>query len=61
MQADEYATMFRVEETHWWYRALHRLIFENPEREVPDWRQKAKRGGCCATGAISQQLSNPEE
>src|SRR5437762_11480805 len=61
MQADEYATMFRVEETHWWYRALHRLIFENLEREVPDWRQKAILDAGCGTGAILKQLGNPEK
>ena len=33
MQPDEYGTMFRVEQTHWWYRALHRLIFETLDKE----------------------------
>jgi len=27
MERAEYANMFRVEETHWWYAALHRLVF----------------------------------
>lgn len=60
MQPDEYATMFRVEETHWWYRALHRLIFETLERELPDWREKRILDAGCGTGAILQRLGNPE-
>ena len=40
MRPNEYATMFRVEETHWWYRALHQLIFQTLEAELPEWRNK---------------------
>jgi len=36
MQPSEYEIMFRMEETHWWYRALHRLIFDTSERELPE-------------------------
>jgi SAM-dependent methyltransferase len=61
MRPDEYATMFRIEEMHWWYRALHRLIFENLERELPDWRQKAILDAGCGTGAILKRLGNPEK
>ena len=38
MEPSEYATMFRVEETHWWYQALHGIIFQALEAELPDWR-----------------------
>ena len=51
--------MFRVEETHWWYRALHRLIFDMLERELPDWREKAILDAGCGTGAILRELGNP--
>ena len=59
MHPNEYATMFRVEETHWWYRALHQLIFQTLEAELPDWRNKAILDAGCGTGAILQRLGNP--
>ena len=52
--------MFRVEQTHWWYRALHRLIFDTLERELPDWPEKAILDAGCGTGAILKQLGNEE-
>jgi SAM-dependent methyltransferase len=61
MRRDEYATMFRVEETHWWYSALHRLIFQTLEAELPDWRAKEIVDVGCGTGAILKQLGNPEK
>src|SRR6266699_57167 len=60
MRPDQYAAMFRVEEKHWWYRALHRLIFENLDRELPDWREKTILDAGCGTGAILKQLGNRE-
>ena len=51
--------MFRVEETHWWYSALHRLIFQTLEAELPDWREKEIVDVGCGTGAILKQLGNP--
>src|SRR5207248_11240807 len=61
MRRDEYATMFRVEETHWWYQALHRLIFQTLEAELPDWRAKEIVDVGCGIGAILKQLGNPEK
>jgi SAM-dependent methyltransferase len=61
MRPDEYATMFRVEETHWWYQALHRLIFQTLEAELPDWRAKEIADVGCGTGAILKQLGNPKK
>ena len=61
MQPNEYKTMFRVEGTHWWYRALHRLIFQALEAELPGWREKEILDVGCGTGAILKQLGNPEK
>lgn len=61
MRQDEYATMFRVEEAHWWYRSLHRLIFQTLETELPDWREKRILDAGCGTGAILQRLGNPDK
>jgi SAM-dependent methyltransferase len=61
MRRDEYGTMFRVEETHWWYKALHQLIFQTLEVELPDWREKNIVDVGCGTGAILKQLGNPEK
>lgn len=61
MQTAEYATMFRVEETHWWYGALHRLIFQALEAELPDWREKQILDAGCGTGAILERLGNSEK
>jgi SAM-dependent methyltransferase len=61
MQPDEYATMFRVEQTHWWYRTLHRLIFETLDTELPDWRENRILDVGCGTGSILKQLGNPEK
>ena len=61
MEKAEYEIMFRVEETHWWYSALHRLIFETLERELPDWRNRAILDAGCGTGLILKQLGNAEK
>jgi ubiquinone/menaquinone biosynthesis C-methylase UbiE len=59
MQLAEYGTMFRVEETHWWYGALHCLIFQALEAELPGWREKEILDVGCGTGAILKRLGNP--
>jgi ubiquinone/menaquinone biosynthesis C-methylase UbiE len=61
METAEYATMFKVEETHWWYSALHRLVFQALESELPDWRAKQILDVGCGTGAILKRLGNPEK
>jgi SAM-dependent methyltransferase len=59
MQPNEYETMFRVEETHWWYSALHRLVFRTLEEELPAWPEKEILDAGCGTGAILKRLGNP--
>lgn len=61
MRPAEYETMYRVGETHWWYRALHRVIFQTLEAELPDWREKTILDAGCGTGTILQQLGNQEK
>jgi SAM-dependent methyltransferase len=61
MRSAEYEVMFRVEETHWWYQALHRLIFETLEEQLPDWREKEILDAGCGTGAILKRLGHPEK
>jgi SAM-dependent methyltransferase len=61
MQSAEYEIMFCVEETHWWYRALHQLIFDSLERELPDWREKTILDAGCGTGVILKQLGNADK
>ena len=61
MNPNEYAAMFRAEETHWWYRASHELIFDSLGREFPTWRQHRILDAGCGTGAILQRLGNPEQ
>jgi SAM-dependent methyltransferase len=59
VKPSEYEIMFRVEQTHWWYKALHRLIFQTLQSEMPDWREKEILDAGCGTGLILKQLGNP--
>lgn len=61
MRPEEYATMYRVEERHWFYRALHRLILGALDRYLPDWRSRPILDAGCGTGAILQRLGNPTQ
>ncbi len=61
METTEYEIMHRVEETHWWYRALHRHIFSSLDEHLPDWKEKPILDAGCGTGAVLQRLGNPEK
>lgn len=60
MQPAEYETMFRVETTHWWYRALHDLIFRSLDELLPGWADADILDAGCGTGAILQRLGNAD-
>jgi SAM-dependent methyltransferase len=60
MRSAEYEAMFHAEETHWWYRALHQLIFQSLETELPDWRSKRILDAGCGTGAILERLGGTD-
>ncbi len=53
--------MYRVEETHWWYSALHRVVFQALEAELPGWQDKQILDVGCGTGAILKRLGSPEK
>lgn len=58
MEPAEYETMYLVEETHWWYRALRRLILEMLDAKIPNWRSQTILDAGCGTGRILQALGN---
>ena len=61
MRPQEYETMFHAEEVHWWYKALHRLIFITLDEQLPAWREKDILDAGCGTGAILHRLGNAEK
>ena len=51
MRPEEYATLLRVEDEHWWYRQLRRVVRFHLERFLPAWRDAAILDAGCGTGA----------
>ena len=60
METSEYEIMFRTEDTHWWYQALHDLVFAELKRALPLWPEKKILDAGCGTGAVLAKLGNPE-
>ena len=58
MEKREYGVMFGVEDTHWWYGALHQLIRRSLDRERPGWRTASILDAGCGTGAVLAALGN---
>jgi len=58
METSEYGVMFGVEDTHWWYRALHCLIRRSLDSELPGWRDASILDAGCGTGAVLAALGN---
>src|SRR5262245_33305518 len=51
MRREEYATLLRVEDEHWWYRQLRRVVRFHLDRYLPGWRAAAILDAGCGTGA----------
>lgn len=51
MRPEEYATLLRVEDAHWWYRQLRRVVRFHLDRFAPGWRDAAILDAGCGTGA----------
>ncbi|MEI7808736.1 MAG: class I SAM-dependent methyltransferase [Verrucomicrobiota bacterium] len=57
MEANEYQTMFLVEETHWWYTGLQDLVLRRVGREAANWPVPLEiLDAGCGTGRLCQLL-----
>ena len=54
MKPEEYACMRAVEDNHWWYRALHRLVLDACARYAPEKAHIVDVG--CGTGGMAAHL-----
>ena len=57
MRAEEYETLFRVENAHWWYRALRRVLLWHLDRFQPGWRDQPLLDAGCGTGGNLAHLA----
>ncbi|MCX5740141.1 MAG: class I SAM-dependent methyltransferase [Proteobacteria bacterium] len=53
----EYATLYRVEDEHWWYRQLRRVLHWHLTRFLPDWHDAAILDAGCGTGGNLAHLA----
>jgi len=57
MLAREYATLYRVEDEHWWYRQLRRVLHGHLTRFLPGWHDAAILDAGCGTGGNLAHLA----
>jgi SAM-dependent methyltransferase len=50
LRPEEYATLLRVEDAHWWYRQLRRVVRFHLDCFLPAWRDAAILDAGCGTG-----------
>lgn len=50
MRPEEYATLRRVEDEHWWYRQLRRVVRWHLDRFASGWQTRAILDAGCGTG-----------
>jgi len=55
LKAEEFKLIYRVEDAHWWYRALHALLLDFVKRDAPDPLLRILDIGC-GTGAVMDRL-----
>jgi SAM-dependent methyltransferase len=59
MRPEEYATLRRVEDEHWWYRQLRRVLRWHLDRYAPGWPARAILDAGCGTGGNLAHLEGP--
>lgn len=57
MNPSEYQTLYALEESHWWYRALHRLILRHVSHEYDRLGSLDMLDAGCGTGRLCQLLA----
>lgn len=58
MRPDEYARIYAAEETHWWYRSLHRLTLSLLDRHLGTRTDPPRLlDAGCGTGGMAAQLA----
>lgn len=57
MRDHEYATLYRVEDEHWWYRQLRRVLHWHLDRFLPGWHDAAILDAGCGTGGNLAHLT----
>ena len=58
MQPEEYRTMFEVEEMHWWYRSLRRIVFLFLRRYLRSGQRLQILDAGCGTGILLAHLNS---
>jgi len=57
VELEEYRLMFGLEETHWWYRGLHNLLFSSIQKLFRKRQKISILDAGCGTGFILKRLN----
>ena len=58
MDPQEYLTMFKLEDNHWWYNGLRNIVFSFLEREKGEMSGPRILDAGCGTGGILDAIKN---
>ncbi|SNB44905.1 bifunctional 2-polyprenyl-6-hydroxyphenol methylase/3-demethylubiquinol 3-O-methyltransferase UbiG [Geobacter sp. DSM 9736] len=58
MNKPEYERMYRVEDSHWWYRGLHDLVIRHVSRESAGRKGLSLLDAGCGTGRLCSLLTS---